>query len=769
MNQKKFDWKKTIVPGDSLTFVTILIGMLIAIFIDEIAVRLIGVCISLLGIVALAMQISRRWSSIVESSGFKSNLSATGFTVTVKKDNDAKRQVIEDFDNEFGPDPVEDLKSDEEINYDDQGEQDDGFTILTKTGGSKKPEDDIVEVPVVADSEPDIEPEDEKKGEFSDELSGMKILSDSEMKIKQDYSVDSTLESKDETDEVAENVVKDIDEEENKPEVKQIKIDRVSGPEIKVATATENKNDSEKEINDQIDNQTEIVEDKPKSNLDVSTSIFMEQEPVFGQGPRKEFEYFLTRVLMIIRSVTSTRTAAFMLYDQEKNQLVLESYVTDLKDSIIDNKKIKLADDIVSQIVKNVKPEILSEINPAAETELIPYYKEATGAASFIGVPVFYKESVVGIICADSKFTNAYVPSIVGFLGHFTKLIGGLVHSYTDKYDLLQASKTLELVNQFNDYVADKDADIDDIAEAIVHSTGKLFDFVKTGVCCFNEDESAWQINVISEKNTNESTSSLGRFIDFDNSVIGNSIQTRSITHCASTENVIRLHPGGTIPEGHFTAIPLLSGKDCYGAFFIESKTDKPWTSYDLEILKTIGEHAGAAIEKMFLNRMLEKSCLEDNKTGLLNSPAFFKRINEEYTRSSDFDMPFTICLIQIDKYISLDPESHRGRSEQILLHVLNLIRKKLRTYDAIGREESNIFGIGLVGSNIQDAKIWAEKLRSEIAISVMEYNDKRFTVTVSIGLAESRSTKDAEELISNSAKVLNMSVQKTNCVTAFN
>ncbi|MCK5853242.1 hypothetical protein KAH27_09475, partial [bacterium] len=61
------------------------------------------------------------------------------------------------------------------------------------------------------------------------------------------------------------------------------------------------------------------------------------------------------------------------------------------------------------------------------------------------------------------------------------------------------------------------------------------------------------------------------------------------------------------------------------------------------------------------------------------------------------------------------------------------------------------------------------EKLRSEIAISVMEYNGKRFTVTVSIGLAESRSTKDAEELISNSVKVLNMSVQKTNCVTAFN
>ena len=185
--------------------------------------------------------------------------------------------------------------------------------------------------------------------------------------------------------------------------------------------------------------------------------------------------------------------------------------------------------------------------------------------------------------------------------------------------------------------------------------------------------------------------------------------------------------------------------------------------------MKTIGEHAGAAIEKMFLNRMLEKSCLEDNKTGLLNSPAFFKRINEEYTRSSDFDTSFTVCLIQIDKYISLDPESHRGRSEQILLHVLNLIRKKLRTYDAIGREESNIFGIGLVGTNIQDAKIWAEKLRSEIAISVMEYNGKRFTVTVSVGLAESRSTKDAEELISNSVKVLNMSVQKTNCVTAFN
>ena len=32
----------------------------------------------------------------------------------------------------------------------------------------------------------------------------------------------------------------------------------------------------------------------------------------------------------------------------------------------------------------------------------------------------------------------------------------------------------------------------------------KIFEFIKTGVCCFNEEENGWQINVISEKNTNE-------------------------------------------------------------------------------------------------------------------------------------------------------------------------------------------------------------------------------------------------------------------------
>ena len=64
MPKRSVDLKKIFAPSDATAFVVIALGLFIALFLDEMAVRLIGVCIAILGGVALFMMVSPRLAEL---------------------------------------------------------------------------------------------------------------------------------------------------------------------------------------------------------------------------------------------------------------------------------------------------------------------------------------------------------------------------------------------------------------------------------------------------------------------------------------------------------------------------------------------------------------------------------------------------------------------------------------------------------------------------------------------------------------------------------
>lgn len=48
MQKRKVNYRNVFQPSDTIAFVVIIIGLFIALFLDEMAVRLIGVCITIL-------------------------------------------------------------------------------------------------------------------------------------------------------------------------------------------------------------------------------------------------------------------------------------------------------------------------------------------------------------------------------------------------------------------------------------------------------------------------------------------------------------------------------------------------------------------------------------------------------------------------------------------------------------------------------------------------------------------------------------------------
>ena len=740
MNNSIKNLKKILSPSVILAGFVVLCGLAIIIFIEDLPIRLIGISIIILGVVSLVMMLSRRLNTMVDSEQLKFRPASENYTVTTKQDKRAKIQTIEDFTS-FSVEEKDDyLEIEESYNKTDEG-----FKFV---GGKKqvKPQSFVPsEIDYNSRTVQIKEDEQVQNIEFSEEISEVKILSNYKTLSKNKISESEQSQSKVEiNDELIEEVPKINVKQESKIELEKEKV----------------------EINVKKDKH----EKKPRyksSHFDLPIATLMEKEPLFGNEPRKEFEYFLHKVLKIIRSVTKTRTATIFIVNFSNNELVLMATDSDVPQAITSKKKFNISKDIVSQIIKNIKPEILTEINQSAELELLPYYISPVGTLSFIGVPIFYNEKVVGILCADSEQVNAYDQSIVGFFGHFTRLLSSLIQNYIGKYDLIQNSRTLEAINLIR-HNFDSELKSENIVETAINAINLVFNFETIGISSYDIEKKSWVIKAYQSKTNKNNFFDLQ--LELNDTLVGQSIiQSKSIFINENLNENIRVNKNESkLNTGLFVSIPFNTAKKTYGALFIEDRNPLALSSNDIKVLETITEHIAIGFELVFSVKQPIVAPVADTTNRIIPSNVFYKKLNEELQRAKDQKQSISICLISIDRYQSMEKEHSNEAAEELNKHLSKIVIKRMRQYDLFSELDTLVYGIGLVGIKLQESKFWAEKLRSDYAVTPVHVKSKQYSLTISIGIAEAKPEEGLKELMAHAERALNISRQKSNTVTIF-
>lgn len=809
MMKHTIDLKKVAIPANPtevFALLAVIGGLCITIFLPELPIRLIGVCVAVLGGVGHFMLVSQRVS---EAANYRQTdvSQPTQFRTTVKKDNAGKRVIFDDYQTSFGGGDIEAADEDDKshpfetliqrrLDGDEMSAAEPIHKQIARTLADDQPPEPTPKVnvrkrfedpaPTQFTPRPDIYEDIEnisevrivgkKPGAGTSPAGTASTQTATAARGTQQHIPSQRVAPSRTFGNPAITFSADAGEGEKLPETAPAAPEAMLRTEsAPLATATELVLDNDIDVAVAEEESPAVCEPATadatpghkRTALNIPTIDFFEEAPASVQNePRKELDYLLARVLMVIRSVTAARTAVFLWVNHDKQQLVLESTISDVPELFGDIKKIPFGTDVVSQIARSGRPEILTEIKLAAELDLIPYYSAPAATLSFIGVPVFYSNSVVGVLCADTTMPDAYDAITVGFFGHFTKLISGLVQSYTGKYDLMQATRALEAITQFRTLIAASQQGVEDVCTALLEAASKSVDYTTLGIVIFDHKLGEWKVaQTISRADV--TPGSLGGVVDLHNSLAGQAIECcKSILVTSLPREAMRSTDAEEpLDGGFFAAVPLKSLSRNYGVLFAEG-ISPAMTSQDLAILEVLGEQTGLIIEQMRFNEMLSSMSLVNESRGTLNPTAFRQRINEELERSIDFALPMTLCLVHLDKYISFDADS--DVSEVLMQNIIERIRIQVKPYDIVGELDSTTIALGLIGQKSQKVQFWAERLRKEIASSVVQYNNKRFTVTASLGIAEA-SPKDSPETLMNNAKdALNVSLVRTNCVSVF-
>jgi diguanylate cyclase (GGDEF)-like protein len=475
--------------------------------------------------------------------------------------------------------------------------------------------------------------------------------------------------------------------------------------------------------------------------------------------PRAEFHGLVDKTLLVVKNTLFAHSAAFFWKNPERNQIVLEGVATD-STAFVKAGRFDVGTDLLSSVATNGKPQILSEVNPAAITEILRYYESSAGVRSAVAVPVFFRSSVqdvetVGVLVADSTAEDAFGQETVDLLGRFTKLISALIKSYTDKYDLLLDSELLGSIRRLQDQWKSDHSEAT-VINALSEEICRLVNPDVLTVSMYNDDVRGWTVQKVLNSGGHAAILP-SQVIDVSQSIVGDVITSNRVEVIpdVASEERPRYARGETIPrEGAFVCVPISSFNRCYGAIAMEGRKSSGFSGQEVEMLYRLVENAAGALEVVFMNDVVREYLAVDHLTGLMTRKFFLRRIEEELQRAEDVNGELAFVMLTID---ALDEHVRRyGRdvTDAITREVASLLKAQLRSYDVVGMMEQQALGVVLSNMTASNAYLWAEKARKSIASHVISYGSKNFSVTVSMGVCGLNEGMKPRELLADAAQV---------------
>lgn len=160
------------------------------------------------------------------------------------------------------------------------------------------------------------------------------------------------------------------------------------------------------------------------------------------------------------------------------------------------------------------------------------------------------------------------------------------------------------------------------------------------------------------------------------------------------------------------------------------------------------------ATSRKKLQASLEKikaMAIHDDLTGFFNRRHLMEMIVAENNRSNRTGSIFSLAMLDLDKFKNVNDTYGHQAGDDMLVTFSNIVRNVLRKTDFCGRYGGEEFLIVLTQTDLQDAKVFAERIRAcvEECLYIDLSQDRQARVTVSIGLAEHKQNEDIDKTIS--------------------
>ena len=214
-------------------------------------------------------------------------------------------------------------------------------------------------------------------------------------------------------------------------------------------------------------------------------------------------------------------------------------------------------------------------------------------------------------------------------------------------------------------------------------------------------------------------------------------------------------------PDKKIGIFPLVSENTLLGCIVTKS-TDNILSEKEIEYLEQLTTQAATTINRANVYAEILQHATLDALTGFYNRHQLEERIKQEAASAKRQNRSLCAIMTDIDFFKHVNDTYGHAVGDLVLKTVSHLIKSQLREYDIAGRYGGEEFAILLPDTNIDDAKMVAERLRKAVEkkkIDISKINseapEKIISVTISLGVYQYELENSESDLLKNADKAL--------------
>lgn len=474
----------------------------------------------------------------------------------------------------------------------------------------------------------------------------------------------------------------------------------------------------------------------------------------------EQFGFVLEKLLNFVKDAYVAHSVVFFWFNGKKEKLTLDKFVSSSSD--IAQQKFELENDILSNIIRNEEPELLTEITPTAENDVIRYYDKPQGIKSFVGVPVFLRNHIAGVIAVDSKEKDYFGLETIYSLGRIVRIISIIINLFEEKFEDSKAETRLKSI--LNILSSDKKFDSEsELQNTFAGSLANLIEWDAFAFVYYDPERKNFRTTKVIN-NTKLKYIGENLVVDLNKTLVGNAVVSGTPIKIddISIKEFKRFSQSEDINfEGSFLAIPLVYDNQNYGVLCFESLKKNTYLNSDVRFLKSATKIFSFIVYSFSTQKLLKSLLAVDIETKALNVENFKDRLQSDLIKAKNLEVPGAIALLKIDDFDEQENLFEGDPFPKVLKSISNFLQDEINPTVLVGRVDEKLFAIHFFASNAKDIYIWAEKLRQKIARNPISIVDKQTTFTVSIGVASTTNKIDIDEVMNNANLALNKALEK--------
>jgi len=405
---------------------------------------------------------------------------------------------------------------------------------------------------------------------------------------------------------------------------------------------------------------------------------------------------------------TSTFYIAFQEEDEIHFELETEGGI------ILPKRSQKVGNGLSEYIIRTGEPLLVERDIEQTRSKLGVDFVPPQSARSFCAVPIFLGGKPVGVMAAMStERESQFLARDLEVMQTAAGQLGVAIENARLFTEEQRRARHLAFLNSISK-MAISSEDAEQMMAGIVREIQKNFHYDHIGIGIM--DHATRGIEIKAEAGTTSQT--LGRRIAVGSGVLGKVARTGV---SALVQNAAPGQLAGVLPESRAVlCLPIRYGEALLGVLNVESRDENAFAPQDVLILNTLADLVATALHNSFVFQKLQQQSITDGLTGIKTRRFFWEALSSEWKRASRSGRPFSVVLIDLDKFKEVNDSLGHLEGDMVLTRVGRLLEQKCRQSNVVARYGGDEFIILMPETGIEQAQVLAERLRLWLATDPM-------------------------------------------------